>query len=235
MTADLASGAANTMQMWAAFALILGALALYVSERLSIEVTSVGVICILIVFFQLFPVIGVDGRNVLSAERLLLGFANPALITVLALLVVGQGMVRTGALDRAALVLLKAGAGSPLLSVGIVMVVAMLISGVLNNIPVVVIFIPVIQMLADKLDRPASKMMMGLSFTAVLGGSVTLIGSGSNLLVSSALIELGYKPFDFFDFTVPGLVLAAAGVQRVAMLAFWHQGFTAIHFAARFP
>jgi len=203
------------MQMWAAFALILGALALYVSERLSIEVTSVGVICILIVFFQLFPVIGVDGRNVLSAERLLLGFANPALITVLALLVVGQGMVRTGALDRAALVLLKAGAGSPLLSVGIVMVVAMLISGVLNNIPVVVIFIPVIQMLADKLDRPASKMMMGLSFTAVLGGSVTLIGSGSNLLVSSALIELGYKPFDFFDFTVPGLVLAAAGLVYV--------------------
>lgn len=201
--------------MWATFGLIVGALTLYVSEKLSIEVTSIGVICILIVFFQIFPVPMADGRNVLSAERLLQGFANPALITVLALLVVGQGMVRTGALDRAALVLLGAGRGMPLLSLFIVMVVAMLVSAVLNNIPVVVIFIPVIQALADKLGRPASKIMMGLSFTAVLGGSVTLIGSGSNLLVSSALIELGQVPFGFFDFTVPGLVLAAVGLVYV--------------------
>ncbi len=218
MTTEPALHADIAFQMWATYGLIAGALALYVSERLSIEVTSIGMICILMVFFQLFPVPGPDGLNVLGPDRLLHGFANPALITVLALLVVGQGMVRTGVLDGAALLLLKVGRGSPLISIGLVMVVAMLISGVLNNIPVVVIFIPVVQSLAEKLDRPASKMMMGLSFTAVLGGSVTLIGSGSNLLVSSALIELGHTPFGFFDFTVPGLVLAGAGLVYVIVV-----------------
>ncbi|MCK5446452.1 MAG: hypothetical protein KAI73_12575, partial [Rhodospirillaceae bacterium] len=87
-------------QMWATFAIIAGAFALYAWERFSIEVTSLGVLCVLMVFFHFFPVmtdIGVP--NNLSPEVLLSGFANSALITVLALLVIGQGMVRTGVLD----------------------------------------------------------------------------------------------------------------------------------------
>ncbi len=212
MTSDVA------FQMWATYGLIAGALLLYVWERFSIEVTSIGVICILMVFFHLFPVPGPDGINMLGPEQLLLGFANPALLTVLALLVVGQGMVRTGVLDRVARLVLDLGGGRGWLSVAVVMVMVLLISGFLNNIPVVVIFIPVVQVLADRIGRATSKMMMGLSYASVLGGMTTLIGSGTNLLVSSALLGMGEAELGFFDFTIPGLVLAAAGMVYVLLL-----------------
>ena len=124
-------------------------------------------------------------------------------------------MVRTGVLDRVARVVIGLGGARGWLSISIVMTVVLGISAFLNNIPVVVIFVPVMQMLADRLKKSASKVMMGLSYAAVLGGMTTLIGSGTNLLVSSALLEMGETPFGFFDFTVPGLVLAAAGLLYV--------------------
>jgi len=217
MTSDLGGHTDTAFQMWATYGLIVGALGLYVSERFSIEVTSIGVICVLMVFFHLFPVVDAGGLNVLGAERLLHGFANPALITVLALLVVGQGMVRTGVLDKVARLVLDLGRGQAWLSVGIVVVMVLFISAFLNNIPVVVIFIPVVQVLADRIARPTSKMMMGLSIASVLGGMTTLIGSGTNLLVSSALLGMGEAELGFFDFTVPGLVLAAAGLAYVLL------------------
>lgn len=215
MSAEILSQSDHVFQMWATFALIIGTLALYVSEKLSIEVTSIGVICVMIAFFQAFPVATQADLNVLSAERMLRGFSNPALLTVLALLVVGQGMVRTGVLDKVSRMVLDLGAGREWLSVTIVMAVVLVISAFLNNIPVVVIFIPVMQVLADRFGRSTSKVMMGLSYAAVLGGMTTLIGSGTNLLVSSALLEMGEKGFGFFDFTVPGLVLAASGLLYV--------------------
>jgi len=218
MTAELLNNSGVAFQMWATFAIIIATLALYVSEKVPIEVTSVGVICVLIAFFQAFPVSSAEGFNLLSAERLLHGFSNPALITVLALLVVGQGMVRTGVLEKVARMVLDFGGGKEWLSVGIVMAVVLVISAFLNNIPVVVIFIPVMQALADKFGRSTSKVMMGLSFAAVLGGMTTLIGSGTNLLVSSALLEMGEDGLGFFDFTIPGLVLAGAGLAYVLFI-----------------
>ncbi len=215
MTSEFAAHGAHAFQMWTTFALIAGALALYVSEKLPIEITSIGVICVLITFFQAHPILSPQGVDILGVERLLRGFANPALITVLALLVVGQGMVRTGVLDRVARMVIGIGGGRGWLPVGIVLTLVLVISGFLNNIPVVVIFIPVLQMVADRQNLPPSKVMMGLSLAAVLGGMTTLIGSGTNLLVSSALLEMGEAPFAFFDFTVPGLVLAGVGIVYV--------------------
>ncbi len=218
MASDLLAHSGHTFEMWATFVLIAGALAAYVRERVPIEVTSIAIICVLIVFFQIFPVGGPAGRNLLDATRLLRGFANPALITVLALLVVGQGMVRTGALDRMARLVIGIGGLHGWRSVSAIMVVVLVVSAFLNNIPVVVIFIPVVQVLAERLNQPTSKVMMGLSFAAVLGGMTTLIGSGTNLLVSSALLEMGQAPFGFFDFTVPGLLMAAAGLVYVLVV-----------------
>jgi di/tricarboxylate transporter len=95
----------------------------------------------------------------------------------------------------------------------------MVVSAFLNNIPVVVIFIPIIQTLADRLGRGAGRYMMPLSFAAILGGMTTLIGSSTNLLVSGMLVELGQRPFGFFDFTIPGLVLALGGLVYVVFVA----------------
>lgn len=204
--------------MWTTFAIIGATFALYAWERIAIEVVSLGVLCVLMVFFTFFPV-GTFGVNSLSPEVLLSGFANPALITVLALLVVGQGMVRTGVLDVVARIIMDKCGGHEWLSIMAVLVTVLAVSAFLNNIPVVVIFIPIMQALAERFDLPASKVMMPLSFAAILGGMTTLIGSGSNLLVNSALLGMGQKEFTFFDFTIPGLVLAGSGMVYLLLVA----------------
>jgi di/tricarboxylate transporter len=211
-----ALGQAADFQMWATFAVIIAAFVLYAYEKVAIEVTSLGVLCVLMIFFHLFPVpVPANGNgvaNALSPEALLAGFSNPALITVLSLLVVGQGMVRTGVLDIAAHFILGCCGAASWVSIAVVLVTVTLVSGFLNNIPVVVIFIPIMQALAERFDLPPSKLMMPLSFAAILGGMTTLIGSGSNLLVNSALINMGETPFGFFDFSLPGFVLAGVGL-----------------------
>jgi di/tricarboxylate transporter len=216
MTLEVGSG--MEFQMWAVFAFILVGLVFYVFERAAMEVTSLGIICALLIFFHFFPVIH-DGVPALTPGRILQGFANPALITVLALLVMGQGMVRTGVLDRGANLLLGVGGGSLTVSLLLILVAAMAVSAFLNNIPVVVIFIPIMQALAHRYGRSASKLMIPLSYGSVLGGMTTLIGSSTNLLVNSALIEVKATPFGFFDFTIPGLVMASVGLIYVLLVA----------------
>jgi di/tricarboxylate transporter len=206
------------LQMILVFALIGVTLALYATEKLPLEVTSLGVICALMILFQALPVRDADGDNLLRPVVLLSGFANPALLTVLALLILGEGLNRTGALDRIAVVVHRLSRGSPLLSFLVVLLLVAVTSALLNNIPVVVIFIPIMQALAVRNDRSAGEYMMPLSFAAILGGMTTLIGSSTNLLVSSALIDMGERGFDFFSFTVPGLVVAACGLVYVIFL-----------------
>jgi di/tricarboxylate transporter len=208
-----------TFQMWVVFAIIIGALALYARERVPMEVTSIGVVCVLLLFFHFFPVAGEDGANRLEASRLLLGFANPALIAVVALLVMGQGMVRTGVLDRGARLVLGLGGGGAWLPLVLTLTAVLVVSAFLNNIPVVIIFIPIMQALAARFGQSVSRLMIPLSYAAVLGGMTTLIGSSTNLLVNSALIEMAQRPFSFFDFTVPGLVLAGTGLVYVVFVA----------------
>lgn len=206
-------------QMWLTYALIVGSLALYAMERLPTEVISVGVVCALLILFHVFPVADVSGANRLDAARVLQGFANPALVTVLALLVMGQGMVRAGVLDVVAKWVLKLGGGRQWRSIGLALIVATAVSAFLNNIPVVIIFIPIMQALANRFGDSPSKLMIPLSYAAVLGGMTTLIGSSTNLLVNSALIELKVPPFSFFEFSIPGLVMAFSGFLYVFVIA----------------
>jgi len=207
------------IQMWATYALIIGALVFYALEKWPMEMISIGVVCALLILFHLFPVIGAGGELRLTPARLLQGFANPALITVLALLVIGQGMVRAGVLDVLARWVFRLGGGRQWSSVAMVLAVALAVSGFLNNIPVVVIFIPIMQALATRFGNTPSKLMIPLSYAAVLGGMTTLVGSSTNLLVNSAMIELDVEPFGFFDFSVPGLVMAGAGLVYVLLVA----------------
>ncbi len=205
--------------MWVTFALAIGALVLYATEKLPMEVVSIGVVCALLILFTIAPLPDATGENQLSPSRLLQGFANPALVTVLALLVMGQGMVRAGVLDVVARAVLKFGAGSQTITLLLVLTVAILISAFLNNIPVVVIFIPIMQAVANRFGDSPSKLMIPLAYAAVLGGMTTLVGSSTNLLVNSAMIEIGLRPFEFFDFTVSGAVMAVVGLAYLMLVA----------------
>ncbi len=206
--------------MWFVFAIIVAALIAYASAKVPMEVTSIGVICALMLFFQLAPVDGDYER--LSPARILPGFANPA-FTILALLVMGEGIARTGILDRAARLVLWLKGGRPWLAILISLAAVLIVSGFMKNIPVVVNFILIMQALASRICMHIcmhiGKVMIPLSYTAVLGRMTTLVGSSTNALVNGALLEGGMRTFGFFDFTITGCVLAAVGLVYLLFVA----------------
>ena len=198
---------------------VLLAILLYAWERMAMEIISVGIIGLLLVFYTIFPYLDADGNNLLRPSKILAGFSNPALITVLSLLVIGQAIVNTRSLERATQFVVGLSPKNPFLSMVFALIFVLIISAFLNNTPVVVIFIPIMQILADRFSRSASAFMMPLSFVAILGGMTTLLGSSTNLLISNSLADLGLRQFSFFEFTVPGLVLAATGFLYIVFIA----------------
>ncbi|MDG1996644.1 MAG: SLC13 family permease [Emcibacteraceae bacterium] len=208
-----------SLQMWLTFAVIAIGIFFYILDKFPMEITSLGIISSFLVLFHLVPVIGIDGELLLSTKILLSGFAEPALIAILALLVVGHGMVETGALDSPVKVLVRMGNNYPMTVILMSLITVMVISAFLNNTPVVVIFIPIMITLLEKLGKSPSLYLMPLSFVAILGGMTTLIGSSTNLLVSGAYQAIGGDALGFFDFAVPGLFLASIGFFYVAFLA----------------
>ncbi len=206
------------LHMW--FVLIVTGFAIisFTREKFPLEVTSVAMLTSLLLFGQFFPVMDANGRNLLNAAGLLQGFANPSLIAVLALLVMGQAIIQTAALRGITQMFITSNKRLALLSIFCIMVFVLVISGFMNNTPLVIIAIPIIQALAWSSGLSESRLMLPLSYVAILGGMTTLVGSSTNLLVSSAMQELGYDGIGFFDFLVPGAILAAVGFCYVILI-----------------
>lgn len=208
-----------TVQMWLVFGIILGAVAAYATERLSIELVSLTVVGVLSALFHYWPLPAAAGLPRTGIADLLGGLADPALITVLGLMVVGQGIIRTGALDEPVRHMVALRRRRPALAVAATLVTVALVSGFLNNTPVVVIFIPIMAAMAERLRRSPSGLMMPLSFAAILGGMTTLIGSSTNLLAAGAAVRAGLPPIGFFDFAGIGVIVAGVGMVYVVLVA----------------
>lgn len=209
----------ENFHMWFTLFLILGAMFAYASDKVSLELTSIVVFSLLLLFFHIFPLTDNFGNIKVSTAKILSGFASPALIAVIGLLIVGQSVVQTGALNEVANVIVRLSRNNATIAVFLCLFVVMIISAVLNNTPVVVIFIPILSALAKRLDVSVSKVMIPLSYAAILGGMMTLIGSSTNLLVSGTIQELGFQPLSMFDFTIPGVVMALVGLIYVVFIA----------------
>lgn len=207
---------AMSWQMWATMVLVAIAVALYFRERFSIEAISVGIVTVLLVFFHFFPL--QNGAQLTNAN-LLSGFAAPALITIMALLVVGQGMFHTGALEGPILRINNALTKQPRRTLAVVFALAFGVSMFMNNTPVVVMFIPVLTAMAARTRTAASRYLMPLSFICILAGMTTLIGSSTNLLVNDVLQRYSGEGLSFFTQTGPGLILAAIGAVYIIFTA----------------
>lgn len=211
--------AAFDLHMWMTFAIIVVAIAAYIAERWPLEMVSASVIAALMVFFHFLPFKDAQGEILLRSGEFLSGFANPAVITIMALLVIGQGLYQTSALEAPPRRLAGFGTRHPWLTFFMIVLTAATISAFMNNTPVVVIFIPIITTLALRLRFSPSKVLIPLSFLTILGGMTTVIGSSTNLLVADSATRSGLDPIGFFDFFIPGIVLFVVGGLYVLLIA----------------
>ncbi|MYZ46693.1 SLC13 family permease [Propylenella binzhouense] len=209
--------AAIEIQMWLTFAVAALAIAAFSFDRLPIEVSGLAIVVALLLIFVVGPEACGLGSP-LSLTDILAGFANPALAAVLALVVVGQAVFQTGALDRATRSLARSPRLTGPSTVLLLLVAAGALSAFLNNTPVVVMLVPVVLTLARERRIAAPKLLMPMNVATIVGGSTTLIGSSTNLLVAEVANRSAGLELSLFSITVPGLVIAAAASGYIAFV-----------------
>ena len=202
------------MHALAVMIMIVVALVLFTRENIPMETTSLVVLVVLAIGFQLFPYES-DGQ-VLKPSDFFAGFGNRALIAVSALMVVGQGLISTGALEPVGRLLARLWRRSPALSLLMTIVMTAVLSAFINNTPIVVLMLPILIGVAVKTGAAPSSSLMPMGFASIIGGMATTIGSSTNLLVVNVAADMGMEPFSMFDFSLPVL---AAGI--VAVLYLW--------------
>jgi di/tricarboxylate transporter len=190
------------------------ALFLFTRERIPLETSSLAVLVLLAAGFELFPY-AADGVQ-LHAIDFFMGFGHEALVAVCALMIAGQGLVRTGALEPVGRQLARLWSVSPTLSLLLTLLAGALLSAFVNNVPIVVLLLPILVSTSLRSNRPASPILMPMGFATLVGGMSTTIGTSTNLLVVSVAADMGLPRFGMFDFFVP-----AAIAGGVAILFLW--------------
>ncbi len=197
---------------WIILAVLMLAVVLFGLGRISVDRISLGLLVLLLAIFKLYPM-PLDGQpgTFFNPMALLAGFSNPALATVVALLIVGEGVSRTGALQPVAHWIVGISKGSWLRGLLLAMALSGTLSAFINNTPVVVIFIPILMTLSDEMGVPPKRMMMPIAFITSLGGSCTLIGSSTNILVADFADRVGAPEITMFTLTPVALLLLLMG------------------------
>jgi len=193
-----------TGEMLLVFAIVAVALVLFVWEPVPIDVTAIGVMAALIAFRDSLG---------LTVEEGLSGFASSATITVLAMFVLSEGVRRTGVISVLGKAIADRWGDSPFKQLVAVLGLSGGTAGFINNTPVVAVMIPMVRELSDRTGISPSKLLMPISFAAMMGGTLTLIGTSTNLLASEVYAGLGpdFAPFSIFEFTALGVVVLVVG------------------------
>jgi len=179
---------------------ILGAIVLFATEIISIDLVALLVMTTLILFGVVTPQEGIEG------------FSNKATVTVAFMFVLSAALLKTGALQFITYRLSSLFRTNFILGLGLMMMLVAIISAFINNTPVVAIFIPVVIQIAHASGQSPSKMLIPLSFAAIFGGTCTLIGTSTNILVSGIAEKEGVGTFSMFQMAPLGLVFLGVGI-----------------------
>ena len=186
-------------------AILLVALVLFVTELVPIDLTALLVVGLLILTGVLTPAEGFSG------------FSHPAPVTVAAMLVLSAGLIRTGAVAKLGQKVSALGGSSEVSQLAVIFPVIALLSAFISNTAAVAMFIPLVLNIAREKNLSPSKMLLPLSYAAILGGACTYIGTSTNIIVGTIYAEGGHPPLQMFEFSGLGMVLLVLGA--VYMLA----------------
>ena len=193
--------------------LTVAALYLFSRDKLRLELSSLGILVVLAVGFSLFPYESIEPAD------LFFGFGHEALISVSALLVVGQGIVVTGALEPLGRLVGGAWARAPSLSLLATLLIGAVLSAFVNNTPIVVLLLPILVGACLRAEAPATRVLMPMGFATLVGGMATTIGTSTNLLVVAVAHDAGLPRFGMFDFALPAAVAGGIAILYLWLIA----------------
>ncbi|MFZ2235741.1 MAG: SLC13 family permease [Dokdonella sp.] len=192
------------IELWVTLAVLVGAVILFVTEKLPVDVVALLVLSSLLVF------------GVLTPAQALSGFSSPATLTVAAMFVLSAGLQTSGALRGLgnALARIRWGWLFGLVMMGLVA----LVSAFINNTAAVAVMLPIVIAATVQNGKPPSKFLIPLSFAAQFGGVCTLVGTSTNLLVDSLSRQSGHAGFELFEFTELGVIFVAVGIAYLMLV-----------------
>ncbi len=197
-----------TLEQATLLLILVTTIGLYITRWLPTEVTS------------LLAIVAVALTGLLPPEQALSGFASTATITVGAMFVLSGGLLRTGALEAVTIYLARFSRGDPhrlLLLLALTVPVA---SAFVNNTPIVVMMVPVALALSRQFDVRPSKLLMPISYFSILGGTMTLIGTSTNILIDDLYRQAGGPGFTMFEFTRLGAIYTAVGSLYLILIGY---------------
>jgi di/tricarboxylate transporter len=194
------------------FGIIGVALVLFVTERIPSDITAIAVLVSLVI---LKPWTGIGASDAIS------GFSSSATVTIVAMYILSDGIQRTGLVQRLGVHLARLTKGSEKKLLGATVGSTGVAAGLINNTPVVAVFIPMITGLAERSGISPSKLLLPLSYAAMLGGTLTLIGTSTNILASDLAAQLLGQQLSMFEFTKLGVIVLLVGILYLLTVGRW--------------
>ena len=195
------------MAIWLVTLILVIAMLLLITERLPVDLTSIGIMVALIL------------SGILTPKEGIAGFASPAVITVGSMFLISKGMIRTGAVGFISQKVLQYSRGRPKLAIVLILAIVGLASAFINNTPVVVLFIPIILGLSCELNFSPSKFLIPISYASILAGTCTLIGTSTNIIISDLSAMYGFGALGMFELSRLGVPIALIGIAFLIFAA----------------
>ena len=198
-----------TLDMILVMAMIGLAVFLFIVEWVRVDVVAILMMVVL-------PLL-----HLVTPKEAFMGLSSNAVVSIIAVIIIGAGLDRTGMINKlVAPVLRIAGSSASRIIVAISLTVAT-ISSFMQNIGAAALFLPAIQRISKMQKIPLSRLLMPVGFSAILGGTVTLVGSSPLILLNDLLTPFNLEPFGLFDVTPVGLALVASGIGCFVLLGRW--------------
>ena len=197
---------------------------LFVSEIIRVDLAAV-LVMVLVGLLSYVPGLS----NLADIQTLFSGFSSNAVISIIAVMIIGAGLDKTGIMNKVAAVILKYGGSSETRIIPIISGTVAFISSFMQNVGAAALFLPVVSRISARTQLPLSRLLMPMGFCAILGGTMTMIGSSPMILLNDLILsantelppEQQMEPFGLFDVTPVGLALVLTGIAYFMLLGRW--------------